>query len=249
MMRSDSEMSILDHLEDLRKTILRSCMAIFVGMLISIPFIREILNFLFEPLREIGLDPQSYLVVPQVMGGFKVAVSVIFWSGLLLASPFMVFFIAQFIFPGLHAHEKRVIRRSSWAAVLLFFGGAALGYYGTISYALQNLILTINEWMGTSSEWIYLTDYIAFVLKLVIGFGLAFELPLVVLMVGYADLVESTSLRKVRRHVIVGLLVMAMLLTPPEPVSQIIMAGALYILYEGCILLISRHERKSQITK
>ncbi|MGA0333207.1 MAG: twin-arginine translocase subunit TatC, partial [Kiritimatiellia bacterium] len=131
----------------------------------------------------------------------------------------------------------------------VFFGGAALGYYGTIAYALQNLILTINEWMGTSSEWIYLTDYIAFVLKLVIGFGLAFELPLVVLMVGYADLVESASLRKARRHVIVGLLVMAMLLTPPEPVSQIIMAGALYILYEGCILLISLHERKSQVTK
>lgn len=238
-------MSILDHLEDLRKTILRSCMVIFIGMIACIPFIREILNFLFEPLRDIGIDPNTYLVVPQVMGAFKVAVSVIFWSGLLFASPFVVFFIAQFVFPGLHAHEKRVIRRSSWAAILLFFGGAALGYFGTVSYALQNLIFTINDWMGTSSEWIYLTDYIAFVLKLVIGFGLAFELPLLVLMVGYADLVSSDSLRKSRRQVLIGLLVMAMLLTPPEPISQIMMASSLYVLYEGCIFLISRHEKKN----
>lgn len=245
-MRSDSSMSILDHLEDLRKALLRSCMAILLGMLVCIPFIRDILDFLFVPLISLNLDPDTFLVVPQVMGSLKVAVSVIFWSGLLLASPFVVFFIAQFIFPGLHAHEKSVIRRSSWAAVLLFFTGAALGYLGTVQYALQTLVISINQWMGREPDWIYLTDYIAFVLKLILGFGLAFELPLVLLMIGYADLIGSDSLRKSRRQVMVGLLIMAMLLTPPEPVSQIIMGGALYILYEGCILLIARHERRSR---
>lgn len=239
-------MSILDHLEDLRKALLRSCMAIFIGMIVCIPFIRYILDFLFVPLGKLGVDPDTFLVVPQVMGGFKVAVSVIFWSGLLLALPFVVFFAAQFIFPGLHAHEKKLIRRSSWAAVLLFFGGGALGYCGTIQYALKTMIFTINDWMGTTTNWIYLTDYIAFVLKLVIGFGLAFELPLLVLMVGYADLVGSASLRKYRRHVLVGLLTLAMLLTPPEPISQLIMGCSLYILYEGCILLIHLHEKNSR---
>lgn len=243
-MRTDSAMSILDHLEDLRKAILRSCMAILIGMGVCIPFIREILAFLFVPLIALGLDPDTFLVVPQVMGSLRVAVSVIFWSGLLLASPFVVFFIAQFIFPGLHAHEKRLIRRSSWAAVLLFFTGAALGYYGTVQYALQTLVIAINQWMGREPDWLYLTDYIAFVLKLVLGFGLAFELPLVLLMVGYSDLIGCESLRKYRKQVLVGLLIMAMLLTPPEPISQIIMGGTLYILYEGCILLIARHERK-----
>jgi len=245
-MMSDDSMTILDHLEEFRKAILRSATAIALAMIPCAIFMRHILDFLFQPLRQLGIDPDTFLVVPQVMGGFKVAVAVSFWSGLLLASPFVVFFVAQFIFPGLHAHEKRVIRRSSWLAVVLFFGGAALGYFGTIHYALQNLIFVINDWMGTSANWIYLTDYISFVLKLVIGFGLAFELPLVVLMVGYADLVESKSLRKFRKHVLVGLLVMAMLLTPPEPVSQLMMGGALYILYEGCILLIARHEKKAK---
>ncbi|MEX2608201.1 MAG: twin-arginine translocase subunit TatC [Kiritimatiellia bacterium] len=243
-MTEETSMSILDHLEDLRKTILRSLMAVFVGMIICIPFIRHILAFLFEPLRTMGLDPNEFLKVPQVMGGFKVAISIVFWSGLMLASPFVVFFVARFIFPGLHSNEKRVIRSSSWAAVLLFFGGAAMGYFGTIHYALQNLIFTIHDWMGTSADWIFLTDYIAFVLKLIIGFGLAFQLPLVLLMAGYADLIGSGSLRANRRQVLVGLLIMAMILTPPEPVSQIMMGATLYILYEGCILLIARHERK-----
>ncbi|MDA3875086.1 MAG: twin-arginine translocase subunit TatC [Kiritimatiellae bacterium] len=244
-MTEEASMTILDHLEELRKAILRSFMAIFVGMMICIPFIRYILDFLFEPLRTLGLDPNEFLVVPQVMGGFKVAISIMFWSGLLLASPFVVFFIAQFVFPGLHDQEKRVIRNSSWSAVLLFFGGAAMGYYGTIHYALQNLIFRIHEWMGTTADWIFLTDYIAFVLKLIIGFGLAFQLPLVLLMVGYADLIECGTLRAYRKHVLVGLLILAMILTPPEPVSQIMMGGTLYILYEGCIVLIARHERKS----
>jgi len=245
--RSEETMTLLEHLEDLRKTILRSCMAIAIGMIAVIPFTRRILDFLTQPLEDLGVDPESFLVVPQVMGGFKVAVAVVFWSGLLLASPFIVFFIARFVFPGLHTHEKRLVRRSSWAAVLLFFGGAALGYFGTVSYALQNLLFAIHDWMGTSADWIFLTDYIAFVLKLVLGFGLAFELPLVVLMVGYAGLVDSDTLKGHRKHVVVGLLILAMLLTPPEPVSQLVMGGALYVLYEGCIFLIGRHEKRREV--
>jgi sec-independent protein translocase protein TatC len=237
-------MSILDHLEDLRKAILRSCSALLMGMVAAGFFTRDILSFLTEPLRRLDVNPETFLVVPQVMGSFKVALSVIFWSGLLIASPFIVFFIAQFVFPGLHVHEKKVIRRFSWLSVILFFTGATLGYMATVEVALQNLLFVIGDWIGTTTDWIFLTDYIAFVLKLVIGFGLAFQLPLVVLILGFADLISASGLRKNRRQVLVGLLIMAMLLTPPEPISQIIMAGALYILYEGCILLVARHQKR-----
>ncbi len=237
-------MSFLEHLEELRRTILRCAAAILAGMIACVFFVKEILQFLFQPLRDLGVDPETFLIAPQVMGGFRVAVSVVFWSGLLLASPFMVFFIAQFIFPGLHKHEKKLVRRSSGVAVLLFFLGAALGYYGTISYALDALIFRIHNWMGTSAEWIFLTDYIAFVIKLTLGFGLAFELPLVLLILGYADLVDVKTLCHYRRHTAVGLLGLAMMLTPPEPISQLMMAGSLYLLFEICILLLRRHEKK-----
>ncbi len=245
-MRSEETMSFLDHLEELRTALLRSVLALLIGMAVCVPFVREILDFLVEPVRQMGKDPDTFFLIPEVMGPFKVAVSLIFWSGLLLASPFIVFFIAQFVFPGLHSHERRLIRRSSGAVVILFFGGAALGYYGTTAYALENLLGTLPQFLGLSIPQVFLTSYISFVLKLVIGFGLAFELPLVLLLIGYAGLVEAGTLSKIRRHVVVGLLVLAMLLTPPEPISQIMMAGTLYVLYEICILLLKIHEKKQQ---
>lgn len=244
-MRSEGDMTILEHLDDFRKTLLRSALALLLGMAACIPFIRQILHFLFQPLIALEVDPHTFLIAPQVMGGFRVAISVVFWSGLLLASPFIVFFVAQFIFPGLHKNEKRLVRRSSGVAVLLFFTGSALGFYGTITHALDALIFGIHRWMGTSAEWIFLTDYISFVTRLTLGFGLAFQLPLLLLILGYADLIDSASLRKNRRQVFVGLLIMAMLLTPPEPVSQLVMACSLYILFEVCILLLRRHEKKN----
>lgn len=247
-MRDELEgMSFLEHLEEFRRMLLRCAFAILLGMAVAVPFLPQILQILFKPLRDIGVDPESFLASPQVMGGFQVAVSVAFWSGLLMAAPFIVFFIAGFVFPGLHKHEKRIIRRSSGVAVLLFFLGAGLGYFGTVSHALQALGFSIHSYMGTSAGFFHLTEYIAFVIRLILGFGLAFELPLVLLILGYAGLVDATSLRHYRRHVFVGLLVMAMLLTPPEPISQLIMAGCLYFLFEICILLIRVHEKRTSI--
>lgn len=243
-MRTEETMSFLEHLEELRRALLRCVLVLFVSMAVCIPFTRQILDFLKQPIAQIGKDPDTFLSIPEVMGSFKVAVSLIFWSGLLLASPFMVFFIARFIFPGLHAHERRLALKSSWAVVLLFFGGAAMGYYGTTAYALENLLTTLPGYLGTEIPFVFLDSYIAFMLKLIIGFGLAFELPLILLVAGYADLVSSATLASSRRGVVVGLLVMAMLLTPPEPVSQLMMAGTLYVLYEGCILLLRRREKR-----
>ncbi len=237
-------MGLLDHLEELRRCIMNCVYALILGMIISIPFMRDILNILTAPLAKMDVNPDTYLVVPEVMGGFKVAVSLAFWSGLLLASPFIVFFVARFVFPGLHRHEKRMVSKASVAAVLLFFLGAALGYFGTVERALQALIFGIHEWLGTRSDWIYLTSYIAFTLKLVLGFGLAFQLPIVLLMLGFSGLVDSDTLKTSRKQVFVGLLIMAMLLTPPEPMSQIIMASALYLLYEICLVLIRAHEKR-----
>jgi sec-independent protein translocase protein TatC len=245
-MRDQENMNFLDHLEEFRTALIRSVWAIFIGMGICIPFARDILDFLKHPIRQMGKNPETFLIIPEVMGAFKVFISVVFWSGLLLSSPFIVFFIVRFIFPGLHAHEKRLVTRSGWMVVLLFAGGAALGYYGTTTYALENLLLTLPRYMGMEIQQVFLTSYIAFVIKLVLGFGLAFELPLVLLILGYAGLVDSATLKKIRRQVVVGLLVMAMLLTPPEPVSQLIMAGTLYILYEICIFMLSGHEKRQR---
>lgn len=241
----EETMTFLEHLEEFRKMVLRCAAATFLGMVIAVPFLRQILAVILQPLRDIGVDPDTFLFEPNVMGGLRVAVSVAFWSGLLMATPFNVFFIARFVFPGLHRHEKKLILRFSWVAVLLFFVGVTLGYFGTVSHAVYAMAFAIHNYMGTSAEMWYLTGYISMVIRLVLGFGLAFELPLVLLLLGYAGLVDVSSLRHYRRHVVVGLLVMAMVLTPPEPVSQLIMATCLYLMYEVCIVLLWVHEKRS----
>jgi len=246
-MRNPEEMSFLEHLEDFRKMLIRCAAILILSMAVCIPFAPQILDFLFRPLRELDVDPKEFLVTLEVLGGFRVAVALIFWSGLLLATPFIVFFIAQFIFPGLHRHEKRIARRSAFAAVLLFFLGAALGYFGTVHQALDALYFQIPEWLGAGSELASLTSYIEFVIKLPLGFGLAFQLPLILLALGYADLISAASLRTHRRHVFVGLLILAMMFTPPEPISQLVMACSLYIFYEICIVMIRLHEKKNPL--
>ncbi len=238
-------MSLLEHLEDLRRCILRCALAIALGMAIAAPFTPRILETITLPLRELGRDPSTFLMMPNITDGFKVAFSLVFWSGLLLAAPFVVLFIAHFIFPGLHEHERRLVRRSSLASILLFFGGAALGYFSSVQLALEVLLFQIPDWLGVGGGQYFATSYISFVLKLVLGFGLAFELPLLLLLIGYAGLVEPATLRKYRRHTVIVLLTLAMILTPPEPVSQVIMASCLYLLYELCILLIANHQKKT----
>lgn len=244
-MRTEGDMTLLEHLEDFRKMLIRSALALVLAMAVCAPFAPQILQLLFEPIRALEVDPKTFLVTMEVLGSFKVAMALIFWSGLLLATPFIVFFITQFIFPGLHRHEKRIARRSAFAAVFLFFLGAGLGYFGTVHQALDALYFQIPKWLGSGTELASLTSYIEFVIKLPLGFGLAFQLPLLLLALGYADLIGSQGLRTHRRHVFVGLLILAMMFTPPEPVSQLVMACSLYFLFEICILLIRRHEKKN----
>jgi sec-independent protein translocase protein TatC len=120
----------------------------------------------------------------------------------------------------------------------------SLCYFITLKVALQ-MMFRINAWMGLSTEFVELGNYVAFVLKLLIAFGLAFEMPVVLLALGGAGLVTSKQLREKRRHVIVGLLVLAMILTPPDPVTQMMMAVPLVCLYELCIWLIFAKEKRS----
>ncbi len=234
----------LSHLEDLRKTVVYCFVSLLVGMLIAFPFTADILNLLKEPMARAGLDPAEYLKVTQIAAGFSIAMRIIFWGGLMISMPALLYFIARFVFPGLTQRERRTISRSLLASVGLFATGVSMGYFMTVPVGIR-VMTQITAKVGVAYDFIELADYVSFVLKLLLAFGLAFELPVIVLILGSLGIVDSVGLRNKRRHVAVGLLVMAMILTPSDPWTMLMMAVPLVGLYEVCIWLIWFREKKA----
>ena len=146
------------------------------------------------------------------------------------------------MFPGLKAIEKKVIVRSSGFVVILFAAGVSLGYFVTLPIALK-MLMWWNDYMEATPLWT-LPKYITFCTQIIMAFGLVFQMPVIILILGKMGLVTAQQLREKRRHVIVLLLVLAMLLTPPDVFTQLIMAGPLVILYELCIWMLRALERK-----
>ncbi len=232
----------VEHLDDLRRTIMWSLIALGLGMACAFPLAPVVLGVLKVPVARAGLDPETFLRVLRVAGGLSITIRIGFWGGVLLALPFILLAIGWFVFPGLTRRERRAVRTALWMAVLLFGVGVAFGYFLVLPTVVR-LMLSINLWLGLTCDFVELGDYVSFVLRMLIAFGLAYELPVVIVVLGHLGIVSSRSLRFYRRHVVVGLLVAAMLLTPPDPLSQMLMALPLTLLYEVCIWIIWARER------
>ena len=235
----------LEHLEDLRQTIIRCAAALVVGMCVAAPLIPRMLGILKAPLKQITNDPDHFLQTMQVTAAFSSAMSMAFWGGVLISLPFHILFIGAFIVPALTRKEQRLIFGVSGFAAVLFVFGVWLGYRFTLPFALQAMF-QVNEWLGSNAQWT-LNSYVTFTLQLLIAFGLAFELPIVILIAGRLGLVSSKFLREYRRHAIIVILIIGAILTPPDVISQTIMSVPLYILYEVCIWVIWLWERKRKL--
>ena len=166
------------------------------------------------------------------------------WGGILLSAPVFLFSICWFVFPGLTRRERRALLGGLLLSALLFICGVLLCYFMAVGPALQ-IMLWFNTWLGIGIEFFTVTSYIGFVLKLLLSFGLTFELPMVLLIMGRLGIINSGHLRRFRRHSIVAILVLAAIITPTQdPLSQLILAVPLIALYELCIWLMWVRERK-----
>lgn len=239
----DTPKPFLEHLEDLRWTILGCLMALALGMAVAAPLAPRILKWLRAPLAGVSDRPDQFLQSLEITGGFAIALQIVFWCGLLLSTPFMLLWIGRFVFPGLKRRERKAIRLALAFAVVLFAFGVVLGYAIVLPVALR-VMLGLHQWMGIQAWWT-VTSYVAFSVQLLIAFGLAFELPMVLMVLGYLGIVSSALLRKKRPYAVVILLILAMVLTPgPDVFSQVVMAVPLILLYELCIWSIRLFERK-----
>lgn len=230
-------MTFLEHLEEFRLMLWHSILALVIGMCIALPFAPQILQLLTLPLGGVVEEPAQFLRSLRVAGAFTLAMRIAAWGGLLISAPFLVYFVARFIFPGLHRHERDLARRSGILAVGLFVLGTVVGYLYCLPLSLR-MMLRIHDWLAISAEWM-VNDYVAFCIQILLGFGLAFELPVVVLILGKLGFVTVRQLRAKRPHAFIGCLCIGMILTPQDIASMLIMSVPLYILYELCIVIMA----------
>jgi sec-independent protein translocase protein TatC len=293
---NDNEMPFLEHLEEFRKTAIRSAIALTVGLIVCLPFADRLIGVLRAPAEPYieknaaevlqdsamrlripaaaltdtalvqGEDGTAYynveaqIAVPrsgkqkqgvirlqfsEPAAALKMWLMVAFVGGLLLSLPALVFIIGSFVMPGVRDVERKLLGRISIFSGGLFLTGIAMGYKITLPLAL-GLMLRIGGRLGGESIWFY-NKYIAFALQLLLGFGIAFQLPVVILIMGKMGLINSTQLREKRRHMIVALLILAMLLTPPDVMTQLLMALPLILLYEFCIWFLHFSGKRAEV--
>jgi sec-independent protein translocase protein TatC len=234
--------SFVGHLDDLRKTIILAAIFVAIGICIAIPLAPYILRVLEIPYYKMGLDQSVALKSNEVGDGLSIAMRVSIWSGLILSMPFVVWVVGGFIFPGLKKNEKHAITRGSIFSVALFALGVWMGFKWTVPTALV-VMKKIADWIGAPPAFWRIPGYVSFVLKILLAFGLTFQMPIVLLILGNMGLITSKLLREYRRHVWIGLMVLAMFLTPSDPFTMIMMAMPLIVLYEGCIWMIWAKDR------
>jgi sec-independent protein translocase protein TatC len=308
--------SFLEHLEDLRWTLIKSAAATLVGMLVCLFAVNHLVSILTWPLKraehrhivfmpedtntvlhfclgsnllntiELGsnqlgslnfgtnrhitvqLEPvaigsNTFLAMravpsdsdegtagPQLVymgpsAPFLSALHLAFFGGLILASPFVLYFIGEFVVPALKIVEKKYFLRAFWFGAVLFLAGVSVAYFVIMPPAIKFAEVTA-QLMGVSSQIWRAEDYFGFVVKFMLGMGLGFELPVVLLALVKIGLLNYAKLTSMRRYMIVGNLILGALLTTPEPFTQVIMAVALQMLYEVAVWIAWYWERQEK---
>lgn len=231
------------HLVDLRKRLALSVLSVFIAFIVAFVFHEAILEWITAPLNEaltqVGNISQKaadgMVTTHQVGGTFFVALKVSFFAGLLGALPFILFQIWLFIAPGLYSNEKKMILPFVVGGSIMFFIGVLFAYYIVTPFGFQFLI-TFGAFLYT--PLINIEDYVGFFTKIMMGFGIAFELPVFAYFLALLGLVTDRMLIDFFKYAVLIIFVVAALLTPPDVITQLLMAAPLIILYGVSILIV-----------
>lgn len=229
---SENEMPFLEHLEELRWRIIRSLIAIIVGTILGLIFAKKTLALLIWPTTH--LNPPLQLQVLKVQGMFVVTLEVGFFSGLVLSIPYIFYQLWKFISPGLLEREKRYFPQLLGSVTLLFLAGICFAYFLVLPFAIKFFIGLAPPSIAAN---IAIDFYISFVIRILLLFGLVFELPVLSFFLSKIGILSPEMMKSYRRHAIVGIFILAAILTPPDPFTQILLAVPLIILYEISIVI------------
>jgi sec-independent protein translocase protein TatC len=236
----EEKQTFIEHLEELRKRLIISLIAVGIGFVISYIFSKEIFQLLMIPLIK-ALPAGANMIFTNLPEAFFTYVKVALLAGIFVASPMVLYQIWLFVAPALYSHEKRYAIPFVIFSTLLFVGGASFGYFIVFPFGFK-------FFMGFATDFIQpapkLKEYLSFCSMLLLTFGLVFELPLFIFFLSKLGVVNAQMLSRNRRYVILGIFAIAAILTPPDIVTQLMMAGPLLLLYEVSIWIAKIFGRK-----
>lgn len=232
MNKADGEQSLIAHLLELRQRLLYAVLAVVLVFIVLLPFANPLYAWLAEPLKQ-TLPPGSQLVAIEVASTFFVPMKLAFFAALFISAPFMLYQIWAFVAPALYDKEKRLARPLLFAASLLFYAGCAFTYFALLPVMFAYLNATAPEGVAMMTD---IGKYLDFVLVLLLAGGVSFEVPIAVLVTVLLGWVTVPQLVEWRGYVIVAIFIVAAIITPPDGLSQIMLALPMWALYEVGII-------------
>jgi sec-independent protein translocase protein TatC len=234
---------LLDHLIELRTRLVRAVLALLIGFAVCFYFADEILGFLVQPLKNAFPAGEGQLIFTKLPEIFFVELKVGLFAGFMVSFPIIANQLWAFIAPGLYAREKKAFLPFLIATPVLFISGASLAYFVVMPTAFKWFLGFSGTAGGMDVQALPSAgDYLSLVMQFILAFGMTFLLPVLLLLLHRAGLVSREQLAGARRYVIVGVFVVAAIVTPPDPGSQIILAIPLLGLFELSLLLMRFQE-------
>jgi sec-independent protein translocase protein TatC len=228
-----AEGTLISHLLELRDRLLRALVAVGIAFVPCMYYSNDIFSFVAQPLLA-KLPQGSNLIATGVMSPFTTPFKLSFFVALFVAMPYVLYQIWAFVAPGLYRHEKRFALPLLVSSILLFYGGMAFAYFFVFPAMFHFFASTTPKNVTMMTD---ISQYLNFVLLMFFGFGAAFELPVAVVLLVLTGLVELDKLKSYRGYVLLGVFIVAAFLTPPDAVSQSLLAVPMYLLFEGGLIM------------